>query len=421
MDRRSVSMRKHLLALAAFTTMSLTANAENCEPEWNSFSSGGQIGLSGSVRALAVFQGDLIVGGSLDSAGGQQINHIARWDGTQWHTLESGGQVGVGGGSSAGDVAVDALAVWDDKLVVGGRFETAGGQEMNRIAMWDGDAWHPMITIDANDDEVFGIGAFNSIVYDLQVRGNDLVVAGFFETAGGLTMNNIARRVGSTWQAFDVDSEIGMNTRVMALAEWNGELIAGGRFRFAGGQEVNRIARWNGNTWLPFASGGQTGVDGPTTSVRIRSLVEHKEDLYVGGRFDTAGGQIMNHVARWDGKQWHPLTTNGLPGIDGSGTLEVYAMVEYQDDLIIAGFFAEAGGDTMNHIARWDGDQWHPFVVGEETGMQTRVQSVMLKNQVLLAGGIFNLAGGKEVRRLASWDGCADDQELIFSNRFEVP
>jgi hypothetical protein len=41
---------------------------------------------------------------------------------------------------------------------------------------------------------------------------------------------------------------------------WNGDLIAGGWFTTAGGQTVNRIARWDGSAWHPFTSGGQTGV-----------------------------------------------------------------------------------------------------------------------------------------------------------------
>ena len=88
----------------------------------------------------------------------------------------------------------------------------------------------------------------------------------------------------------------------------------------------------------------------------------------------------------------------------------------------MAGRFTHAGDQTVNHIARWDGENWHPFVSGEETGMQTAVQALEIQDETPIAGGIFNLAGGKEVRRLASWDGCRDElPALIFYSDFETP
>ena len=30
-------------------------------------------------------------------------------------------------------------------------------------------------------------------------------------------------------------------------------------------------------------------------------------DLYAGGLFNQVGDQVVNHVARWDGEAWHPL------------------------------------------------------------------------------------------------------------------
>lgn len=88
----------------------------------------------------------------------------------------------------------------------------------------------------------------------------------------------------------------------------------------------------------------------------------------------------------------------------------------------MAGLFTRAGGQVVNHIARWDGENWHPFVSGEDIGMQTTVQALDVQDDTLIAGGIFNLAGGKEVRRVASWDGCRDDNpDPIFYSNFEAP
>ena len=407
----------------ALLAMSGLVKAEECEPGWNDFSSGGQIGLAGgAVRAMVEFQGDLIVGGQLDTAGGQQINHIARWDGAEWHVLESGGQVGVGGSSTAGGPAVNALVVWNDNLIVAGPFQTAGGQVMNRIARWDGESWHPIITLDGQGQEVIGVGSSNNrSINDLLVLDDDLIVGGFFETAGGVTVNNIARRVGSNWLPFEYEDEIGLHLRVHSLSTWQGDLVVGGQFHVINAQSYNRIARWDGAGWRRFVSGGQAGVEGLAAQLRVQAMLEYDGSLYIGGNFDTAGGQDANLIARWDGEQWQALEVDGVAGVSGPSSPRVNALVEFEGDLVIGGSFTEAGGETMNHIARWDGGSWHPFVSGPDIGMQTRVDSLKARDDVLLAGGVFNEAGGEEVRRLASWDGCRDDDsDPIFRSNFEV-
>lgn len=414
--------RVFIPAIALYAMAGLV-KAEECEPGWNDFSSGGQIGLAGgAVRAMVEFRGDLIVGGQLDTAGGQQINHIARWDGEEWHVLESGGQVGVGGESTGGGPAVNALAVWNDNLIVAGPFQTAGGQVMNRIARWDGESWHPIITMDDEDQEIIGVGStINRRINDVLVFEDALIVGGFFETAGGVTVNNIARRVGSNWLPFEYEGEIGLHLEVNSLSTWQGDLVVGGQFRVINALTYNRIARWDGAGWRRFVSGGQRGVDGSATQLRVGTMLEHDGSLYIGGNFDTAGDQEVNRIARWDGEQWRALEVDGVAGVGGLSSPSVQALVEFEGDLIVGGGFTEAGGETMNHIARWDGESWHPFVSGPHTGMQTRVDSLKVRDEVLLAGGVFNEAGGQEVRRLASWDGCReDDSDLIFRSTFEV-
>ncbi len=91
------------------------------------------------VRALAVYQSILYVGGEFTEIGEQTASCIARWDGQTWST------VGGGVGDDPNDPnspapKVLALTVFDDgggeALFVGGTFLTAGGVSTNRIARW---------------------------------------------------------------------------------------------------------------------------------------------------------------------------------------------------------------------------------------------------------------------------------------------
>ncbi|MFN3345876.1 MAG: hypothetical protein ACK412_09535, partial [Chloroherpetonaceae bacterium] len=86
-------------------------------------------GVNGTVSALAVYNGELYVGGRFTEAGGIFANCIARWNGTSWNTLGTGSTNGV-------NSWVYALAVYNGELVVGGEFTSAGGSSANYIARW---------------------------------------------------------------------------------------------------------------------------------------------------------------------------------------------------------------------------------------------------------------------------------------------
>jgi hypothetical protein len=90
-------------------------------------------GIEGSytdVRTLILFDNKLIVGGDFDSAGGVSANYIASWDGSSWSPLGSG----MDGNSTFS--FVHALVIYDNKLIVGGDFTTAGGKVSAYIAQW---------------------------------------------------------------------------------------------------------------------------------------------------------------------------------------------------------------------------------------------------------------------------------------------
>ncbi len=79
-------------------------------------------GIQGTVNALVYYNNLLIAGGSFDSAGGIAVNNIAAWNGTSWSAIGNG----VNG-------PVYALAIFDSVLYAGGDFSSPG----NGIAKFD--------------------------------------------------------------------------------------------------------------------------------------------------------------------------------------------------------------------------------------------------------------------------------------------
>lgn len=360
----------------------------SCKPHWHQTI--GQPGMSLLVLTSMVYNNELVAAGNFAQAGGQEVIGIAKWNGVEWQPLIADGQNGVG--------YTIALAEYEGDLIAGGWFATAGGVEFNYIARWDGAEWHQMGS--GGQIGVSGAGVHALTIYD-----GDLIAGGSFLTAGGQTVNGIARWNGKSWQPFVSDGHIGVggNILVHSLSVYNGDLIAGGRFTTAGGVTVNGLARWDGSAWHAFTSGGQAGVGGEFPWVWV--VGEYNGDLLAGGAFTTAGGSTVNHLARWDGSTWQAFSSGGQIGLSNS----VGNFIEFEGDLVVGGWFTSAGGHVVNRIARWDETAWQPFAQTEPVGLNNAVRTLTLFNSDLVVGGDFTSAGDVEANRIAKWRSCTND------------
>ncbi|MCU0864247.1 MAG: hypothetical protein MUC36_10670 [Planctomycetes bacterium] len=233
-------------------------------------------GLSGVIHAVVVMpNGDVVAGGNFT----QPAAAVARWNGSSWS--------GLGGGLSSGiffQTEVADLAVLPNgDLVATGTFQFAGGLPVNNIARWDGSAWHAL-------GGGLGGGLFNTRGDTLlALRNGDVVVGGniFVGTSG-----NVARWNGTAWSGFGT----GLAGTPSSMVELpNGDLVMGGFFATAGGLAVNNIARWNGSNWAAIGS----GTAGPTfnSGVVAAMVPTANGDLVLGGDFTRAGGQVSVYLA----------------------------------------------------------------------------------------------------------------------------
>jgi hypothetical protein len=359
----------------------LSSGGRHCPGEWSTTFN--DPGLSGeTIYALAVYEGDLYAGGTFTSAGGQTVNHIARWGGESWNA--------VGGGVNG---IVRTMLVHDGSLYVGGHFSSADDQTANHIARWDGEHWHAV-----------GDG-FNNAVMTMAVHDGALVAGGMFTHSGEMEVNFIALldQPAGEWQPLGS----GMNRSVLAVTSYDGYLVAGGHFTEAGSEEVGRLAIWFANQWLPISDGllgsvrtmlsagnvllaggalqgnlsfpaspyqgdGEHAASptnqvvqwdwfpspweavGPFLSGSAQAIHQHEGQLFAAGRFtrlfDESATLQVNLIAQWDGETWQPLG-EGLGGMY-NGSAE--AMTTYNGKFIVAGYFATAGGEPATSIAAWD-------------------------------------------------------------------
>lgn len=378
--------------------------------------------VSAGAGALAVYQGQLIVGGHFATVNGQPAGGLARLAGS-WQPMAGG----VNG-------SVYALAVFQGQLYAGGEFTTAGGLPAANIARWDGASWHPVAAgVTAGSDPM---------VLALTVFDGALAAAGSFQSAGGIAASNVARWNGSAWQALGAGIPQAQGYGVRSLAVYDGELVASGRFSSA--QPGQHVRRWNGQVWQDTGIGFEDRYEGDS---QVGSLLTFNGELVAAGHFRGAGGNPAWNMARWSGLsgQWRSL--GGTPGIiDGmmagvceyAGGVAAWGMIhegtghiggvlhrvgmagpwqtlatfpdsgvsdaiEYGGELVIGGPFMHVGGVPAKRIARWNGLQWRPL----HWGMTNTVNALELYNGDLVAGGQFAFAGGQPAKCVARWDGAS--------------
>ena len=386
----------------------------------NWVSLGGLPGVDGSVYAAAVDNaGNLYIGGSFSFAGGVVANNIAEWNGSSWLALGSGM-----------DAPVDALVVSGTNVFVGGYFTTAGGVTANNIAQWNGTSWSALGS-GITGSSVLGNGP---AVYALAVSGTNLFAGGPFTTAGGVTVNNIARWNGSSWSALGS----GVDDWVEALAVSSNQLFAGGYFTNAGGASANYIALWDGASWSALGS----GISGRGTEGRgpgVFALAVLGNNLIVGGEFTNAGGTSASCIAQWNGNSWSALGSGISGDVDAlavSGTNlfaggafstaggESYGIVEWNGsswsalstgavgvlalaatggNLFVGGNFSQAGGVSAMGIAQWNGSSW----LGSGPGLNGSASALAVLGNNLVAGGDFTTAGGLSANHVAKWNGSS--------------
>jgi hypothetical protein len=158
----------------------------------------------------------------------------------------------------------------------------------------------------------------------------ELIVGGFFQAAGTLITDNIARWNGTQWLPMDAGLSYGV--RSLFVDTINNILYAGGSFSYAGNTFVNHIAKWDGITWQAMGN----GISNPVTSI-----VMYKGKLFAG----TSDFNGISSLWYWDGSQWNDVH----PYPDGI----VYELEVYQNHLYTGGGYYQIGGIPWAGIAKY--------------------------------------------------------------------
>jgi hypothetical protein len=267
-------------------------------------------GTNGNVLALCpLANGDLLVGGQFTSPAAG----IARWNGSTWSAL------------GAGISTVEAItSMPNGDVIAGGTFSSAGGTPAANIARWNGSTWSAL-----------GTGCNGTVSTLAVLHDGTLVAGGWFNLAGGVSASRVARWDGSTWSPLGLgmgtSQPFGVYYLKKLLVLPNGDLLAAGTFDLAGGVSAHSFARWNGTSWSEQSYGtngqlddctalpnGAVAVVGNFTTPAGRVAILQPNCPAVTFPFGTgcagAGGldTLTANGLPWAGSTFH-ATVTGLP------------------------------------------------------------------------------------------------------------
>lgn len=226
----------------------------------------------------------------------------------------------------------------------------------------------------------------------LRLADGSRIVGGRFSSVNGTPRLNLAKlRPDGT---LDPDWNPAPDREVYALADDGaGHVYVGGWFYAIGGQTRDNLAR--------IDAGGNGAADpawDPAPSSFVYALdVDAAGRVYVGGQFDTIGGQTRSHLARLSASgsgaadpAWNPAPDGNVLVLarDASGAL--YA----------GGAFFEVAGQQRRALARFADDgtldgAWDAAVTGGS------VRALAYGSGALYVGGEFTGIGGQGLRHLA--------------------
>lgn len=250
----------------------------------------------------------------------------------------------------------------------------SSGTVVNGVGSWQ------ELDVDSLNGQVFAVTS--------TANGN-IYFGGSFNQVGSLTANNIVVwNETNGWSSLGTGSNGTINTLKIGP---NGNLYAGGSFTQIGGVSANNIAMFNGANWSSLGS----GAEGPVLAIEI----QNNGLVFAGGIFETIGGTTARNIGYWNGVQWSPLSDLST-AINGANNEIRSLHIDDQGILYVGGNFDEAGGNTANRIATWDGTNWS--TLGD--GTSGFVQAITSTPTDVFIGGNFAVAGGLTVNRIARWN-----------------
>lgn len=388
-------------------------------------------GLNGAVTAAANVGSYVYFGGDFTgtAAGGDQLNHLARYDTAQkqWTSVDGG----VDGPVS------DIVPFKDGVLVVGnfsnvlaanGSSTSTGGYAVynTTTSQWATGGMlygNPSAAASTDTDAYLGgriLGSSRNAVNgvaSLSVKDGTASISGLegvsFSNVGSAPApaNANKRSHPARWIArihrslidkqlapradpVPIPDEPAVAPASLAGAYWTNSSASNARVTILGGNFTQGSGA-NLISGVAFQSGSSVTGPSPPVSGVVRALEVHGNDLYVGGTGVNVTG-VGNSILKYDLSE-NSWVTNGIPTLftSGSDPIHVNAIKARTktDTIMVAGNFDRAGDLPCPAVCQWDAgkNQWSKPGGALSGGEVRALDYADAQSGILVAGGSFIL------------------------------
>jgi Domain of unknown function (DUF5122) beta-propeller len=255
---------------------------------------------------------------------------------------------------------------------------------------------------------VLGNGAVSTIV----PRGDVTYIGGNFDELAAIT-GAFARLSSSTAKRIAPLAEAEHGEVRTSAADGNGGFYIGGTFTSIGGEPRQKIGHIlaDGSVDPEF----NPGVPGQNSAVNALAVSADGNTVYVGGGFDSIGGQSRHNLAAVEAATGNVTNFNpaGL-GTDG----QVFALEVSGTQVYVGGQFEKLGGQTRNGLAKVAGTTggdlgWIPNpTFGGGGGLILAIEAA---GDYVYVGGVFTNIGGRARSHLAKLAATSGNAVAAFA------
>lgn len=272
-----------------------------------------------------------------------------------------------------------------NKLLVSGRFNAkVGSLDARGICSWDGTKWDSLAGGINTHDKTLNPQNPDGMVLSCIPMNGKLLVGGYFSSIGGVNTTGIALWDGVKWdslpkRAFRYDKSLVISD----FLKKGSLLYIAGSFDTIAGQSTKGLGTWDGINFssvpLPIGSGFQN----------ISSIIEYQNEIYIAGDgFLVGPNNNARDVFKFNGTSWVSTTGNGiLGGASGVADLEIY-----NNELYASGHFTKTDGNAGDHIMKWNGSQWQDVGFGDQPYFITIRKMLVHHNKLWVFGGFYDAA-----------------------------
>ena len=380
--------------------------------------------ISGAVKSLVVYHDELVFLGDFSVNG---IDNCASWSGIDWNGFEGNlsepcvdGAVlnnvlwiasdnlyafdGAGWATYEFEGTINAVAAFEDKLIVGGDEIYLSDVGSFDSAAYDGQEWSGIPTS----------GGY-AIIDLFKTSSNELYYVASEDNPGpqGQSRFKVGKHSIGGWATI---LEIGTLVfgQPNSVGEYNGEVVFGGQFDRVDNILSSNVIIANESFMYPLGQATDgAGVSGPVYGMSVSN-----DELLVAGSFSFAGTAPTGGVARYDGFTWSPEIVSLVhwrtedPGynLESTSLLQkgVHHLVEYGGTSYAGGNFEfqdpyDPNAQFLN-LAVIEGQSWAVFAQPQFSDLGIEVTGLLThKNLLFIAGA----SADNFDTVLYSWDGTS--------------